>query len=241
MQENNIFLISSSRYNNGDYFAHCAESLKTFLGPMDKDDVIAFVPYALEDCRAYHAKVKPVFAAMGYNLESVDDYSSVKYLFNSDKIKAVFVGGGNTFLLRQKMEYFTILNIIRDLVKNGRLKYIGSSAGTVMACPTIQTTNDMPIVEVSNFKALGLIDFQINPHFIPGSLMPGHMGETREKRIEEYHEHNNLPVIGLTEANWLIGNEKSITLHGEKDAFVFIKNQGVITWQTYTTLALPEK
>ena len=99
-----------------------------------------------------------------------------------------------------------------------------------MACPTIKTTNDMPIVLPSSFEALGLIDFQINPHFVPGSLIPRHMGETRETRIKEYHEHNAFPVVGLPEDCWITVKDNKSILYGISKAVIFRRNGNNTIW-----------
>jgi dipeptidase E len=226
-----LFLISSSRCQGGKYLAHCAQSLKEFLGPMDKDEKIAFVPYALKDWDGYTAIAQEAFAEMGYNLISVHDSMMPHGVITDQMVRAVFVGGGNIFRLLRALHDWKMFKTIANYVNNGTIKYIGSSAGSNMAGPTIKTTNDMPIVLPPDFNALNLVKFQINPHFVPGCLVPNHMGETRETRIKEYHEENDLPVVGLTETNWLTVDGETITLHGDKEAFIFTKRKEVMMWQ----------
>lgn len=231
-----LLLISSSRFQNGGYFEHCAAAVKSFLGTFAKNDKVAFVPYALKDHDEYTAKVSAVFANMGYNLQSVHTYKDPNELINDPSVKAIFVGGGNTFRLLNELHKKNIFKTIKNLVENKGLKYIGSSAGTNMTCPTIKTTNDMPIVLPPDFDALGLINFQINPHFVPGDMVPGHMGETRETRIKEFHEENSTPVIGLTEANWITVDGDKATLHGERNSFIFEQNKELRMWKPETEL-----
>jgi len=231
-----LLLISSSRCQNGEFLHHCSGAIKEFLGSMAKDEKVAFIPYAHKDHDGYAAMASAVFANMGYNLESVHAHKDPKELLADPKVKAVFVGGGNTFRLLNDLHKKGIFSIIKNSVENKDLKYIGSSAGTIMACPTIKTTNDMPIVLPPNFDALGFISFQINPHFISGNLVPGHMGETRETRIKEYHEENSTAVVGLTETNWVTVNGENIILHGEKDAFIFERGKELKMWRTGTEL-----
>lgn len=228
-----LLLISSSRCEGGGYLEHCAEAIKVFLGAID--GYVAFVPYALKDHGDYAQKAEAAFAAMGYKLLSVH---TIPGMMSSHGTKAVFVGGGNTFRLSRALWQYGLIDSIRKRVGAGEIKYIGTSAGSNMACPTIKTTNDMPIVELPDFYALGLVNFQINPHFVPGNLVPGHMGETRETRIKEFHEENDTPVVGLTETNWITVNGNEATLHGKKDAFIFERNKELRMWQPETTLQL---
>lgn len=233
-----IFLISSSRFQGGNLFAHCASSLQEFLGPIRRNDKILFFPYALKDHDGYTAMITKAFSGMGYNnVISIHNCTEPLKLIASPKVKAIFMGGGNTFRLLRELRDKEMIETIKDRVYAG-MKYIGSSAGSNMACPTIKTTNDMPIIAVPSFTALNLVPFQINPHFIPGSLVPTHMGETRETRIKEFHEENDYPVIGLTEANWLIVNDKEVVLHGGKSAFIFEKGKEVRMWKPGTPFVL---
>ncbi|MCX6112907.1 MAG: dipeptidase PepE [Proteobacteria bacterium] len=233
-----LLLVSSSRCKNGGYFEHCSNAIKEFFGPMTGNDKVAFVPYALKDHDGYTSVVSKAFLDMGYKIESVHTHKSPKDFIVDPSVKAIFVGGGNTFRLLNELHKKGILETIRAKIQNDGIKYMGSSSGSNIACPTIMTTNDMPIVMPPNFNALGFVDFQINPHFIPGSLMPGHMGETRETRIKEYHEENNTPVIGLTEANWITVNGDKTILHGERDSFIFEKGKEVRMWRPETELVL---
>ena len=114
----------------------------------------------------------------------------------------MFVGGGNSFRLLRALQDTGLGAAIAERVRAG-LPYLGSSAGTNMACPTLRTTNDMPITEPASFAALGLIPFQINPHYVDPDPASTHQGETRQRRIEEFLEDNDVPVLGLREGSWL--------------------------------------
>lgn len=132
----------------------------------------------------------------------------------------IIVGGGNTFQLLKECRERRMLEVIRARVRNG-CRYLGWSAGANLACPTIKTTNDMPIVDPGGFEALGLIAFQLNPHYVSVSL-PGHHGETREERLEEFaHANPGLPVIGLPEGDWLRVSGESMALGGPHPAVWF--------------------
>ena len=233
-----LLLISSSRCKNGGYFEHCSNAIKGFLGPMTGNEKIAFVPYALKDHDSFTSVISKPFLSLGYKIEAVHTHKNPKDLIMDPSITAIFVGGGNTFRLLNELHKKGIFDVIKTRVQNNGLKYIGSSAGSNMACPTIMTTNDMPIVLPPNFNALGLVNFQINPHYVPGSFVPQHMGETRETRIKEYHEENNIPVIGLTEANWITVNGDKATLHGERESFIFEKGKEVRMWCPETELII---
>jgi dipeptidase E len=149
---------------------------------------------------------------MGFALDSVHDARGGPVVA-VEEAEAFFVGGGNTFRLLDALIRNALLEPVRRRVLAGA-PYIGSSAGSNVACPCIGTTNDMPIVQPPSFAALNLVPFNINPHYhdaIPGST---HMGETREARIAEFHEEHDQPVVGLREGAWLVVDDETATLHG---------------------------
>src|SRR5262245_20378248 len=132
---------------------------------------------------------------------------------------AIYVGGGNTFRLLHSLYQLGLLDIIRERVLAG-IPYVGISAGTNVACPTMQTTNDMPIVQPPSFAALGLVRFQINAHYYTGmnwvkhgETLIEHFGETRDDRLREFHEMNDTPVVGLWEAGVLLCDDATVQLH----------------------------
>ena len=133
----------------------------------------------------------------------------------------VFVGGGNSFRLLKTLYELQLMPAIRQAVQGGSLAYMGSSAGTNMACPTIRTTNDMPIVQPPSLDSLGLIPFQINPHYLDADPNSTHKGETREQRLAEFHEENSLPVAGLREGSWLNISGDSCRLCGDTGMKLF--------------------
>jgi len=129
------------------------------------------------------------------------------------KAEAIFVGGGNTFRLVKALQLGGDLDVIRDRVSSGT-PYIGSSAGTNLAAPSLRTSNDMPIVQPPSFETLGLVPFQINPHYLDPDPDSEHQGETRELRITEFLEENDVPVLGLREGTWLRLRSTTLTLEG---------------------------
>ena len=125
----------------------------------------------------------------------------------------MFVGGGNSFRLLKALHEQDLVRAIRERVAAGAV-YMGSSAGTNMACPTLRTTNDMPIVQPPSFEALGLLPFQINPHYLDARPDTAHMGETRAQRLAQFLEENDVPVVGLREGTWLRREADRLTLGG---------------------------
>jgi len=217
-----LLLISNSTQYGTGYLDHCADAIASFLGHGVKR--VTFVPYALFDRDAYAARARARFEAMGYGLDSVHDAAGGP-LRAVDDAEALFMGGGNTFRLLDALWRQGLVEPIRRRVRDEGLPYIGASAGTNVACPSIRTTNDMPIVEPPAFEALGLVPFNINPHYqdpLPGST---HMGETREQRIAEFHEENPQPVIGLREGTWLLAEGKTVVLEGANGARLFRRGE----------------
>ena len=212
-----ILLISNSSLHGSGYLDHAETEIRSFLG--DAKHVL-FVPYALFDRDKYAATAQRRFEKMGYELSSVhkadDPAQAVR------ETDAVFIGGGNTFRLLKALYEFELLGPIRERVAAG-MSYIGSSAGSNVATPTIKTTNDMPIVEPPSFEALGLVSFQINPHYLDPDPNSKHMGETREERLIQFLEENETPVVGLREGAVLRIENGEVELRGSTGARIFRK------------------
>jgi dipeptidase E len=188
-----VLLISNSTLHGSGYLDHAESEIRSFLGDAKR---VLFVPYALFDRDKYAANARQRFQKMGYELTSVHTAENPVTAVN--ETDAVFIGGGNTFRLLKALYEFDLIEAIRNRVSNG-MPYIGSSAGSNVAAPTIKTTNDMPIVQPPSFNALGLVSFQINPHYLDPDPDSKHMGETREERIVQFLEENDTPVVGLRE------------------------------------------
>lgn len=206
-----LLLISSSVVHGHGFLDHSEDDIKKHLQGVTS---VAFVPFAQKDVDGYTQRVRERLALMGYGVTQVRGRSDV------EGAEAVFIGGGNTFRLLKTMYELDLLDAIRERVRGG-VPYIGSSAGTNVATPTIRTTNDMPIVYPPSFDALGLVPFQINPHYLdpdPGST---HKGETREDRIREFHEENATMVVGLREGAMLLVHDDDVTLIGARPARIF--------------------
>lgn len=194
-----LFLISSSKAHGGAYFAHCLDDLKKFIAPERK---ILFIPYADFDEQAYEKEVSKYLGASGFEVTGISIFSNPIHALS--EFPVLLVGGGNTFLLLDKLYKHNLLSSIRERVLSGKMVYVGSSAGTVLACPTIQTTNTMAIVYPPSFNALALIPFQINPHYEEWNCPVPHIGETKKERIEEFLQENSTPVLALPEDSYLI-------------------------------------
>jgi len=212
-----VLLISNSTLYGSGYLDHAEAEIRSFLGDLKR---VLFVPFALYDRDKYAATAKQRFAKMGYDVSSIHNAEDAVRAVNDTD--AVFIGGGNTFRLLKALYDFALLGPIRDRVAAG-MPYIGSSAGSNVAGPTIRTTNDMPIVQPPSFDALGLVSFQINPHYLDPDPNSRHMGETREERILQFLEENDTPVVGLREGAMLRIENGETILRGSTGARIFRK------------------
>jgi dipeptidase E len=192
-----LLLLSNSTNFGSGYLDHASGAIAAFFSGIRR---ILFVPFALHDQAAYWAAARDRFASWEIEVDRAPEGTSAGAAV--EKAEAIFVGGGNTFRLLARMQEAGLLEPIRRRVFAG-MPYMGSSAGTVIAAPTLKTTNDMPIVQPASFDALGLVSFQINCHYLDPGATPGHMGETREQRIREFLEDNDIAVVALREGAWL--------------------------------------
>jgi dipeptidase E len=214
-----LLLISTSTVFGTRYLEHAFSDLREVLEGVGR---VLFIPHALKDHAGYAAKARAAFEEIGFGLDSLHDASDPARAVEG--AEALFCGGGNSFRLLASLYRMELLPLIRRRVSHG-MPYTGASAGSNLACPTIRTTNDMPIVEPPSLDALGLVSFQINPHYldpVPGST---HMGETRETRIREFHEENDVPVVGLREGAILRIEGESVELRGRAGARIFRRGQ----------------
>lgn len=209
-----LMLMSNSTAPGQRMFAHVADELTEFVA----GHRVLFVPYALADHDAYIASVGR--ALDPYGIEVTGLHVAPDPVAAVEAADVVFVGGGNSFRLLRALQDLDLVPAIRSAVA-GRARYIGSSAGTNMACPSLRTTNDMPIVQPRSFEALGLVPFQINPHYLDPDPSSRHMGETREQRLIQFLEENDVPVLGLREGSWVRVSGAVATLGGERPARLF--------------------
>jgi dipeptidase E len=210
-----LLLLSNSTPHGGGYLDHAWETIRELLADVRE---LVFVPFALQDHESYTARVRARFDGTGISVRKLPADATASVILAA--APAVFVGGGNTFRLLEALQRFSALGGLRRRAAAG-MPYIGASAGTNIAAPTIRTTNDMPIVQPAGFDALGLVPFQINPHYQDADPSSTHMGETREQRLTEYLEENERPVIGLREGAWLRVRGDECRLEGTRGARLF--------------------
>src|SRR5689334_13880616 len=210
-----VLLISNSTLHGSGYLDHAETEIRNFLGDEKR---VLFVPYALFDRDKYAATAQARFQKMGYELTSV--HAAPDPIAAVNETEAMFIGGGNTFRLLKTLYDVELIEPIRERVLTG-MPYIGSSAGSNIAAPTIKTTNDMPIVEPPSFNALDLVSFQINPHYLDPDPTSKHMGETREERIVQFLEENDTTVVGLREGAMLRIENGETMLRGSTGARIF--------------------
>lgn len=218
----NILIASTSTVHGSGYLEYILEELNVFFKDIS---TILFIPYARPSGIShdtYTDNVKEAFSKINKKVVSIHTFENpVSAIKNA---QAIFVGGGNTFVLLNQLYKLNLLSVLKNVVSHGT-PYFGTSAGSNICGLTIKNTNDMPIVYPPNFNALGLVSFNLNPHYIDPDTTIKHMGETRETRIKEFHVFNNQPVIGLREGSWLLVNGNSIVLKGSLWARIFEPNK----------------
>lgn len=214
-----LMLISNSTNAGEAYLGWPRQAIKEYLEKY-KIKRVLFVPYAGVGSTydEYTEKVNTVFKELGaevYNIHNeADPVKAVK------SAEAIAVGGGNTYHLVYMLHKLKLMDAIREATINGT-PYMGWSAGSNVACPTLKTTNDMPIIEPESFNCTGLIPFQINPHYLDANP-EGHGGETREQRIEEFMQVNkDIYIVGLREASYILVDGKQISLNGVRPMRIF--------------------
>jgi dipeptidase E len=215
-----LLLISNSTNAGESYLQHPIGQIGSFLKP--EVDTALFIPYAAVTFSfdEYETKVRDKFATVGVGIESIHRYADPVQAISL--AKAIVIGGGNTWQLTRCLHDANLIDPIREKVLTGT-PFIGWSAGANVACPTIRTTNDMPIVDPVGLYACNLIPFQINPHYLDANP-EGHAGETREQRIQEFIEINpDVFVVGLREGTLLEVHNRTISLIGPRPARIFRK------------------
>lgn len=212
-------LMSSSRMGNMGYLEHADSQLHALFD--EKPVEVLFIPYAAVSFSFddFEKIVQPAFARLGYGLKSIHHFSDPVAAVRS--ARAIAVGGGNTFALLTRMYQAGIVELISARVNGGELPYVGWSAGSNVATPTIRTTNDMPIVQPPSFNALNIAPFQMNPHFISGKPA-GHNGESREDRLNEFLTYNpQEQLLALYEGSALYIENAQGRILGDKEGLWF--------------------
>ncbi len=223
----NIILASTSTVHGKPYLSYLWSEMEILFAGVEE---IVFFPYAQPGGLSYDeytTKAQEGFAPLNISVKGVHEFDNA---FDAIKqAKGIFVGGGNTFLLTKTLYEQNLIECMRDVV-NGGTPYLGTSAGSNIGGVNVRNTNDMPIVYPPSFDAMGLIPFNINPHYLDPDPTSKHMGETRETRIKEFHAHpeNKVPVLGIREGSWVRVVGDSITLGGELQARLFQKGKEAI-------------
>lgn len=231
----NIIIASTSTIHGSEYLAYILPKLAIFFNEINE---IVFIPYARPSGLTYDeytAVAKKAFASIAINVKGIHEFNNPKEAIL--KAKGIFVGGGNTFELVNQLYKKELISLIKDVVETGT-PYFGTSAGSNICGPTMQATNDMPIVYPPSFNTLNLINFNINPHYLDPDLNSTHKGETRETRILEYHVFNTIPVLGIREGSWLHVTNDKIKLEGKLSARLFQQDKKPIELPTGFEFAL---
>ncbi len=224
-----LIIASTSSLHGSSYLEYLLPELEKFFGHTEE---ILFLPYARPSGISYEAytmKVREALSKIGKLVLGIHECNDPVRAIR--QAKAIFVGGGNTFLLVKTLYDLQLLDVLKEVVQHGTA-YLGTSAGSNILGMSMQTTNDMPIVYPPSFDTLGLIPFNINPHYLDPDVNSSHQGETRETRIKEFHVWNDIPVIGLREGSWLEVQGRQIVLKGELSARLFRKDKTPVEIET---------
>jgi dipeptidase E len=213
-----MIVASTSTLHGGQYLDYLMPEIARLFADAA---TVLFIPYARPggiSHDAYAGKVREAFSGIGKAVKGLHEFDDPAAAVS--QAEGIFTGGGNTFLLVSQLYRNNVMNALSDAVRNG-MPYLGSSAGSNITGLTMQTTNDMPIVYPPDFRTLGAIPFNLNPHYLDADLQSKHMGETRETRIREFHAFNSVPVLGLREGSWLEVDGNKIWLRGQLTARLF--------------------
>lgn len=229
-----LIIASTSTIHGGGYLDYILPELQTFFSGCSS---LLFIPYARPGGIShddYTNKVRSVFATINLNVTGLHEFENpAEAIPNAE---AIFTGGGNTFLLVAQLYKFKVMDVLADGIKSGT-PYLGTSAGSNITGLSMQTTNDMPIVYPPSFQTLGMVPFNLNPHYLDPDPDSKHMGETRETRIREFHAFNSAPVLGLREGSWLEVSGDQILLKGDLKARLFRQNQEPVELETGSDLS----
>lgn len=217
----NCIIASTSTLYGGDYLDYILPEL---LEHFNNCNTILFIPYAQPSGISYEEYTNIVvmaFAKINIAVKGIHEFDNPNMAI--EQAEGIFTGGGNTFLLVFQLYKNNVMNALANVINNGT-PYLGTSAGCNICGLTMQTTNDMPIIYPPSFQTLGIVPFNLNPHYLDADLQLKHNGETRETRIKEYHQFNSVPVLGLREGSWLEIKGEKITLKGTLSARLFRQN-----------------
>lgn len=213
-----VIIASTSTLHGSSYLSYLLPTLQSHFQNCKS---ILFIPYARPGGIShdeYTQKVAAAFQTIHIEVKGIHEFENPETAIKN--AEGIFTGGGNTFLLVTQLYRSNVMQILSETVKKG-VPYLGTSAGSNICGLSMQTTNDMPIVYPPSFLTLGIIPFNINPHYLDTDTQSTHMGETREERIKEFHVFNTIPVLGLREGSWLEVHGEKITLKGHFSARLF--------------------
>ena len=222
----NLVIASTSTLHGSGFLEYLFDELALFF--KDAREIL-FIPYARPGGVShdmYTLKANEAFEKIGKKVVGLHTFA--RPAEGIKKAQAIYTGGGNTFVLTNQLYKFNLLEPLREGLLNG-IPYLGTSAGSNICGLSIKTTNDMPIVYPPHFDALGVVPFNINPHYLDPTPGSKHMGETRETRIKEFHHYNTEPVVGLREGSWLKVNGETVVLKGHLSARIF--EQGKVPYE----------
>lgn len=229
-----VIIASTSTVFGGTYLDYLLPTLAEHFATVSN---LIFIPFARPGGithEEYTEKIKPVFQQLNINVKGIHEFENpIEAITNSE---AIFTGGGNTFVLVDMLYKYNLLDAIQHAVENG-VPYLGTSAGSNICGLTMGTTNDMPIVYPPSFRTLGLVSFNLNPHYLDPIEGLEHMGETRETRINEFHHYNPQSVLGLREGSWLEVVDSKITLKGNLSARLFQQGKAPVELETGSDLS----
>ena len=218
----NLLIVSTSTVHGKGYLEYILEEVQDFFSGVEE---IVFVPYARPSGIShddYTAVAAKAFAQIGIAVRGVHTFDDPAEGIH--RAAGTFIGGGNTFLLLRELYANGLVEPLRKRAAEG-MPYMGTSAGSNVAGQTINNTNDMPIVYPPSFEALGLMPFNVNPHYLDPDPNSTHMGETRETRINEFHTQSSTPVVGIREGSWLRFRDEQVELKGPLTARIFQAGQ----------------
>jgi len=218
----NAIIASTSTIYGSGYLEYLFDTLDKHF---DNVEEILFIPYARPSGISHDSYTEiaaKAFDKLDKKLVGLHSFSNPIDAINN--AKGIFTGGGNTFVLVNQLYKNNILPVLKSVIENG-VPYLGTSAGSNICGLTMHTTNDMPITYPPSFKTLGIVPFNINPHYLDPVEGSKHMGETRETRIKEFHKFNTQPVIGLREGSWIEVKQNKTTLRGQLEARIFRQDE----------------
>ncbi len=231
----NLIIASTSTLYGGEFLEYLLPEL---MGHFKSISSLLFIPYArpggISD-ETYTQVVAKAMKTLPFAIQGIHEFDDPEEAI--EKAEAIFIGGGNTFVLLDQLHQRKLMGLLKKVLENGT-PYLGTSAGSNIVGPNVKTTNDMPIVHPTSLQALGLIPFNLNPHYLDPDPDSTHKGETRATRIKEFHSYNSETVIGLREGSWISVKGDEMLLKGSFSARVFKRNVNPFELETESDLRI---